>query len=176
MSGRTTQEALHQLRRAHHHEIRGALNALRLQLTLLQRGRQKTSPDDPRIGQWIDGAAAEADAVGRALEELSVVERIGEIGFDNDPLRIAQRVTQLLEPLAKTRQVQMSCTAAADGPVLQAQSSVAGLAQALLGTCAVRLASAEPGDSLALEVGPRGVQLTPDSLLLTYDQLSERTP
>lgn len=176
------EEALRQLRRAHHHEIRGALNALKLQLTLLQRGRQKTTPDDPRFGQWVDGAAAESDAVERALEELSAIERIDETVTDPDPLGIAQRVAHLLEPLARSRRAQLDCdleqASERDSVPQKALPSHggSGLARALLEAGAERLAAAEPGTTVSFRVGADAVEVLPELLRLPYGQLSESTP
>ena len=173
-------EALHLLRRAHHHEIRGALNALRLQLTLLQRGREKTSPDDPRFAQWIDGAAAEAGAVERALEELSAVEHIEETIASDDPATIAKRVAQLLEPLAKSRRVLLAVERSDNQTTAEAGSapleSPGSLARQLLDLGATALSGTEPGESLEFRVGTKEIEISPGSIHLSYDQPSEQPP
>lgn len=165
MTETNRERAVHLLRRAHHHEIRGALNALRLQLTLLQRGRERIAPDDPRFGQWVDAAAAEAGAVERALEELSAVERVDEAVSNDDPSAIAERVAQLLEPLARSQRVELSVEPAPEGVRTTGtlESSPGCLAQQLLGLGATALAEAEPGDTLILRVNGDEIEVSPGS-------------
>lgn len=165
MSPSTREEALRRLRRAHHHEIRGALNALRLQVTLLQRGREKTTPDDPRFAQWVDGTATEAGAVERALEELSAVERVGEVVKSGDPAAIAERVARLLEPLAKTRQAHVEVEPTTDDTAVSLPSP-GRLASRLLAHGAAALAAAATGETVTFRIGADEIEISPGSVRL----------
>lgn len=167
MSAPDLHEALHLLRRAHHHEIRGALNALKLQLTLLQRGRERASPDDPRVAQWVDGAAAEADAVERALGELSAVERAVESIPDSSPDagadRTLARVLELLTPLAKSRQIELK-HADAEEPA-SGQGLPAEWAGAVFALGVLCLARTERGRTLSFRAGSDGLEISPITAL-----------
>lgn len=147
--------ALRLLRRAHLHELRGELNALRLQVTLLQRRRDA---DPERLAGWIEDVAGQARALELGLEEMSALEHLEEQLSDATVVQVASRVAELLGPLADHRRITLSV----DGSPAATETDRPGpgLARRLLKLGARCLAVATVGTVVRLKPTTGGVALS----------------
>lgn len=121
--------ALRLLRRAHLHDLRGELNALRLQVTLLQRGGSSADPE--RLAGWIEGVASQAGALERGLDQMATIEQLDDQLSDATVAEIASRVVELLRPLARNRRVELRSRDDEDGSGSGSETAP-GLARRLL--------------------------------------------